>query len=50
MIDYPLRFLVEQGTTGVNIDLVVVSYGLVSFLGIFLGGMEEKSSNDGFPD
>ena len=48
MIDNPLRLFVEQGTAGVDIDLMVVNESSVATFGIFSSSMEEKSRYNGF--
>ena len=48
MIDNPLRLFIEQGTTGVNIHLMVVNESSVTTFRIFSSSMEEKSRYNSF--
>lgn len=50
MINNPLRFFIEKGAAGVNIDLVVVDEGSVTSFVVFAWGVEEKSWDDCFSD
>lgn len=50
MIDDPVRVLVEETRTGMDVDLLVVHKGAVTFLGILTTGMDKETCTDGLPD
>lgn len=45
VVDDPLRLLVEEGTTGVNVHLVTVNESAIPSFVVFPGSVEKKSRN-----
>ena len=50
VVNDPFRFLVEEGTAGVNVYLMFINEGSVASLIVFACGMEEETWDDCLPD
>jgi hypothetical protein len=50
VINNPFRLFVEERTTGMDVDLVIIHQCSIAPFWIFLSSMEEKSRNNCFPN